>query len=207
MSTCTLKFNIKYDNLHTLFNENENELVLSLNEIYTSTADELGLRVSHKQVSRNTSQPEWWDAELDSLKKLKTSTLNTFWKTNDNHDLLIYLEAKRKFRTKVKVKKNLILSVRKKKLIDARKNPKLFWKILRNKEMTSPQNNIPKSEWHKYFSSLFDVQERLSYNIGDLIHNDSDHIQILNSNITENEMLIAVSKIKPSKAPGPDGIF
>jgi hypothetical protein len=49
------------------------------------------------------------------------------------------------------------------------------------------------------------IQERLLENIPALINNED--IAKINQSITENELLEALQKMQPNKAPGPDGFF
>ena len=98
------------------------------------------------------------------------------------------------------------------------KNPELFWKLIKkqkgghsdNKEM-SPITN---SKWELYFKSLHNTP--LSDN-SDTLFNDfitkqlssvklETKSDLLDSPITNEEILVAIRKLKTRKACGPDGI-
>ncbi|CAG2190183.1 unnamed protein product [Mytilus edulis] len=90
------------------------------------------------------------------------------------------------------------------------KNPSQFWKSvnqLKEKASNDPSCNISPKEWLNYFNKLMNIDHINSYENEDT-HTSSyknQNIEILNSEVTTEEVQKAAKKLKFGKASGPDG--
>jgi hypothetical protein len=100
------------------------------------------------------------------------------------------------------------------KILDAEdKNPNEFWKYvdkLKVKVNNDPISNISPNEWLTYFKHLMNIDQvnkftDSSMNFAEFVENYD--MQLLNSNITTEEVLKAAKSLKNGKAGGPDGIL
>ena len=100
------------------------------------------------------------------------------------------------------------------KIVDAEdKNPNEFWKYvdkLKVKVNNDPSSNISPNEWLTYFKHLMNIDQvnkftDSSMNFAEFVENYD--MQLLNSNITTEEVLKAAKSLKNGKAGGPDGIL
>ena len=212
VSTFTLKCNLIYDELLQLINLDTAAMISKLNHLYTSTAEDLGLKSTVQQPKPSTpyKQPEWWDQELQELKCRKYLALKTFRKINSPDNLKIYKEQKQIFKHTCWKKKNTFRHKNKMDLVNARKNPRTFWKLLKsNNTNSSNNNNISGAQWVNHFSKLLKGEDNFNYSVEELNTNpcNESSCDILNSEISEQEIKEAISKINVNKAPGPDGII
>ena len=92
--------------------------------------------------------------------------------------------------------------------MEASKDPKKFWKTV--KVSQAPLNpNISDSKWHDHFKSLlfffFPENQNLGpENADDIIVDDTT--DILNEEITLDEIISSIKTLKTSKSAGPDSL-
>jgi len=164
----------------------------------------------------------WWDHECQHLQRTKYILLNQFRRSRRDDDLKLYHTAKKNFRNKCKQKerhyKNTLLT----KLKDSVDNLN-FWTLV--KEWTSSKHskqsrNISCEQWLTHFSDLYnnnDLENVTEFgrhvNNSNILHNDfcvicdNDQPDLLNFDITQDEILSVVNKLRNGKSPGPDGIM
>ena len=121
-------------------------------------------------------------------KDMKYASLKLFRRTNDINDLKTYKENKKKFRLSCKRKKNILCAKRRQELIECRKDPKSFWKLL--KKRLNPKQMEPVISGQAcftHFSNLLMDSDVFDYNVENLNHNNNYHSDILNTQISEDE--------------------
>ena len=136
---------------------------------------------------------------------------NNPWDKNLRQKVAVYKKYfNRLTRKKHRIFKNNLLQ----KIVDAEdKNPNEFWKYvdkLKVKVNNDPSSNISPNEWLTYFKHLMNIDQvnkftDSSMNFAEFVENYD--MQLLNSNITTEEVLKAAKSLKNGKAGGPDGIL
>ena len=96
--------------------------------------------------------------------------------------------------------------------INARKNPRTFWKLLKsNRTNSSYNNNISGTQWVNHFSNLLKGEDNFNFNYSleklNINPCNAPSCDILNSVILKQEIKEAISKINTNKALRPDGIM
>ena len=144
----------------------------------------------------------------DIKKNDKYKLLRRFRRTNNEIDLLHYKVAKREFKSYVQGMKLRYQAEKREEIMDARKDPKTFWNLLK-KRTISPRNNeqIPNNIWFQHFSELFKTDQIIDTLIDDQDDTEIGDDEMLNSEITENEIMAALKKNSMGKSPGPDQIL
>jgi hypothetical protein len=142
---------------------------------------------------------------------LARNLCNNPWDKNLRQKVAVYkIDFNRLTRKKHRIFKNNLLQ----KILDAEdKNPNEFWKYvdkLKVKVNNDLGSNISPSEWLKYFKHLMNIDQvnkftDSSMNFAEFVENYN--MQLLNSNITTEEVLKAAKSLKNGKAGGPDGIL
>ena len=157
----------------------------------------------------------WFDNECElkyrHLKGLARNLCNNPWDKNLRQKVAVYkIDFNRLTRKKHRIFKNNLLP----KILDAEdKNPNEFWKYvdkLKVKVNNDPSSNISPNEWLTYFKHLMNIDQvnkftDSSMNFAEFVENYD--MQLLNSNITTEEVLKAAKSLKNGKAGGPDGIL
>ena len=89
--------------------------------------------------------------------------------------------------------------------MEASKDPKKFWKTV--KVSQTPLNpNLSKSQWHTHFKSLlFSENQNLVQENQDIITVDNT-ANILNEEITLDEINSSIKNLKSGKSAGPDSV-
>ena len=88
------------------------------------------------------------------------------------------------------------------------KDPKKFYKLLRNSAKPTKSTKISAIEFEQHFKDLNGVDFETETNISELIlTTDSEFNSMLNAPITEQELTKALKNLKNNKSAGPDGIL
>ena len=98
------------------------------------------------------------------------------------------------------------------KLVNSRKSPREFWKMLKtSSKFTDTTEKIKPSDWQTHFRELLNPPPPIDHALADLedsLHqlrqdvDDSD----LNKIITDSEVRRSIQTLNSNKTPGPDGI-
>ena len=166
------------------------------------------------KVTRSNNQP-WFDSELQQLKREKHKTLRRFRLSRSNEDLNIYLHSRNVFKNVIKTKKDKYHQKKLDSLLASVNESKSFWSKL--KYMTGRKvkqiNNITTEQWLEHFEKLFnsgvelDANHENDFDITLDEPNDEVEDHLFNSDITDEEILIAVKQMKKGKAAGLDSII
>jgi len=209
------------DLLENDVNEATNLLVTHLQNI----CEKCGLLCHNKQGGSLyvCKQPEWFDNECLILKHKKCKLLNNFRAISDVNILNEYIETKHNFQ-KLCDKKHKQYKVDKKiEICNVAKNGDTseFWKLVKSVTCKSNVNepDISSNEWRNYLSNLLnpnllDKSSEFSDFVDMFVqsHNNDcdscteDNSSLLNGDITSEEVLKEINKLKNNKAPGEDGL-
>lgn len=198
--------NYEYDRILNSITINFEAAIDSLLEIFYSAAE--CMRVGeHRTVLRKYTNKPWWDSECEVQRNRKMQSLRQFRVLNTGENLNQYLTHRNSFRDVCRKKKRTHENIQRMKLVDSRKNPSKFWKMLksntRNKRNVS---NIQPQQWSNYFKNLFSsyTHYHMETHYDNYVHRDS--AGCLNDPFIEWEVRKAITKLKTGKSPGPDGL-
>ena len=165
------------------------------------------MRVGKKNLlnrSPSTNKP-WWDAVCESMGNRKMQALRLFRTVSNRSNLSRYLTLRNTFKGVCRNKKQTYENEQKKKLVDSRKNPSKFWKLLKG-NVKSIKSKLQPLQWFNYFKVLFSLseQDEMGEQNGNYIPADS--AAFLNDPLSVAEVRSAIRKLKTWKSPGPDGL-
>ena len=210
---------------HFIVDENVDDAVVVLNNIVESAAKEMKKKVSGYTNSEKMKQPCWWNAECEKLKREKFACLNTFRRTNEADDFKQYIAKKRTFKDFCRSRVNEFKEKASKELMEVKHLPNLFWRKLKACIARSKTNtNIAPEKLVLHFNNLYNEPVEMDKIFESFIHEnmyehdiscqhcrsddqeDTDDLLILNDEISENEIINAISSMSSNKSPGLDGI-
>jgi len=146
----------------------------------------------------------------EQLKQLKYAALRRFRWTNKIQDFQSYIDKRKLFKKTCYVQKRRHQLNEKEKLINSSKNPKAFWQLLKNsqKKYESTIQCISPDSWRTYFQGLLHKENILNINNIAIDEGELPDEQdfILNSEITADEIITSINKLKMGKSQGIDGL-
>ena len=188
-------------------NTNVNHSVNTLIELYQSSSKKMLVKPQRKDLNTTTDQP-WWDIDCDRAKYRKYAALRRFRSTNQHTDYTAYIETKRLFKKICAHKKSNYNFNNRQKLISSRKNPKIFWQLL--KQNTNKSKNIENTcnlqIWKNHFENLLYKENQPPLEYSNFAGREDNNENILNEIITLDEIHKSIRKLKLGKAQGTDGI-
>ena len=117
-----------------------------------------------------------------------------------------YITHRKRYRTLLKDKKQTYKTEKVKNLLDKRNDSKQFWKEVRSVDRVAQQQpDISELEWTNHFKSALGTEPTSAQPV--VIDEEDPSVDVLDSPITEEEIMRAVEHLKTSKAPGTDGIY
>ena len=190
-----------------------NNVVQDIGDLLTNAAKEtFGTKIVYKRkdIAKpkiNTKSKPWYNIECKNAKKLlsRNKRLLRQFKTPEN------LQRKKDSEKQYKKIMNKNINRYRNNLRDQMKtmkttNPKEYWKLLNNEPKVKPPS-IPIDVLHEFFKSLNCDNSRLRHP-DQLINEGNDEInEMINSEITTDEIQKCISKLKNNKSSGDDNIF
>jgi len=172
-----------------------------------------------KSVSSDSSKkhkgPGWFDLECKEAKKDSKRKLRKFRHSRMDEVRVEYVEAKKKYKELIKLKKRQFKRQKVEALANSLSNSGNFWKEVRSfggDRKTIVKNNITITEWYDYFKGVFgngendndfnNVQEGTEESVQ---FDDCNHI--LNQCITHGEVMNAIKDLSSGKSSGVDCIL
>jgi len=171
-----------------------------------------------KSSTGSNSNAEWWDDELDILKKKKYKCLRLYRLEHSDSAFIKYCRVRKSFKSLVRKKKyEYKLNVKGK--LESCTSASDFWKVVRSfRKKGSCSNKISPEVWNDYFQSLLNkdsaIDENFTEFIEDFMRNhdatcdecaDSGNLD-LDRPFTVQEVAFVVDSLDSSKSPGIDGV-
>ena len=198
------KLAISKNDISRQINENIDTAIESITNIYIYISAAKCMFKPSK-VRKLSAQPPWWDITCIDLKQQNYSALRRFRKSNNTFDLIKYKDARNLFKHTCRLKKQQYQKGCRQTLMEASKDPKKFWNTVKVSQ-TPLNTNISDSKWHDHFKSLlFSENQNLGpENADDIIVDDT--ADILNEEITLDEIISSIKTLKNGKSAGPDSL-
>ena len=179
-------------------------------------------RVQRKHIApeNKQQQPPWWDDECNQAKISKYCLLNNFRRDKSSDNLKLYIEHKKSFKDLCNIKTNIYKNNMYTNLKDSVSDRTLFWKNIKSLSSCKSSNPaISGKSWCKYFKELLnvnvDIDDEFSLFIKDYLLEHDEYCEpcsnrpgddMLNRDITTEEIASAIKSLRSSKAPGLDGL-
>ena len=163
---------------------------------------------------------DWWDDEMVTLKYKKQKSLRELRKDPNENVLLRYRNARKVYKSKIKQKK-AEMKQRNRETAESCKNPSEFWKFVKSRaKVKRCINTISCDEWKLYFEQLLNCNKITDQNFEedikvymewhdencDICLNGNGNDDLVNCDITIEEVADTVNSFVMSKSPGLDGV-
>ena len=189
---------------------------MELSNIFITAADKSLRKTKMANKQKNKQQNKWFDTDLKKMRLnlIKYSSVYAKFPSDPyvrNHFYKLNREYTKARKAKKKSFKNSIINELQ-GLHD--NNPKLYWKLIndfQNKDTCDQENNITPAQWLSHFQDLNSIKTEFSERVKqlDIKLDNSEKSKCFNESdfqITESEIVNAISKLKNNKAPGLDTI-
>ena len=156
-------------------------------------------RISHKP------RAPWFDVECKEARKEVYGALKKYRDSKSAEDKELYTHVRKRYKGLLREKKSRhYISVRE-KLMSNLQNSRTFWGIVRKstRRPSSPAN-ISLEDWKIHFEKMYTVPHKL--NCIDTSGEELVCHDRLDERISREEVRCAINSLKPSKAPGLDGL-
>ena len=161
---------------------------------------------TQKQSKRKLNDKPWFGKECKNKSNNFANKRKEFLNNNNRITKLKMIQAKKEYKpvlNKYRNKFNKNFNNKLRRIKD--KDPKYFWSIIKSKKKET-LTDISMKCLHEYFKNLNEENDKeTGLHISDVIINNNEE-PILNDEITENEIVNAINKLKHDKATGFDGI-
>ena len=189
-----------------LIDNDINSALNKLNEVIKLAAIGMKKRV---WVNKGSRQQGWFDKECRTFRKKVRKSLRSFKSTLSGNDRFNYCKLRREYKNLIYRKKKDFNNLMINKLIESINCQESFWKqiheMMPRKKMIS--NNIQMENWFQHFKLLLEKEDEQDVVVNnEVLNEDQDNNHVLNRPITEEEILLAIRKLKLRKAAGPDGL-
>ena len=198
--------------------------VKKLNSVIQNCASEMKHTSRPKGISDQykSTQPAWWDDELQDLKVLRNYWLNKFRKCSMRLNLNNFLQAKKDFKKMYNIKADVYFKELNIKISDYKNNSKKFWNLVKKVNGTNQNSNaqiqITPNNWFDYFKQLLNTEVEVDPQYDNEVNMYRSNHDIncincdmnipfdLNCNFTLEEIICFVKKLPNRKACGIEGI-
>ena len=151
---------------------------------------------------------EWYDVECRNKRKELRKLLKKYKRTNQPVDRHNFCRSRREYKHLLHRKKKQFNERAINMLIETVDKQQSFWetlyKICPKKKFI--HNDIKLEDWYRHFKALLEKEDILASNDNGDEWEDLDN-QPFNRPISVEEVLLALRKLKPKKAAGPDSII
>ena len=137
----------------------------------------------------------------------KEKNLENYKRTNKPEDRHKFCKCRREYKHLLHRKKKQFNDNAISMLVDSIDNQQNFWETLYKicPKRSSVRNNLKVDDWYKHFKTLLEKEDLLAGQDNDEGWEDEES-QPFNRPISLDEVIVALRKLKPKKAPGPDKI-
>ena len=161
-------------------------------------------------VQKCVQTNKWYDRDCLLFKKNLRRLLHRYSRSlNENHKQ-VYFDARKQYKKLVREKKGNYRSKVICVLENSLKTPDLFWKQIREISGNKRKhNNIGNDAWYQHFKSVFnpnlDTTDNCIFESSKSYVNTEDEDELV-SEITDDEIILSISKLKKGRSAGADGI-
>ena len=160
----------------------------------------------------NNSKPKWWNIDIRNILLAKKHAYRRYKSTHSQADKLEYTRIRRETKRLIKISKKL-------HCLQLQSNPKEFFRYVREKKtlkstigpLLSAEGEIVTDEretadiLNEYFASVFTVEEDRGEEA--VPFQMTVAAQLFLVDITEEDVMRVIDKLKICKSPGPDKIY
>ncbi len=123
----------------TLVDDDVTDSVPAFIEVYKTAADNMLFNPNASNSKKYVrTQPQWWNIECTRAKHTKFQLLRQFRVSNDMADLQLYKNSRNIFKSLCRKCKSSYERTNRNNLVNARKSPKEFWKLIKKSNSKSP---------------------------------------------------------------------
>lgn len=196
---------MKFETASQAIDINVNEATNMFNEALKEAADCMKVRMC---INGRKKVQDWFDCECKNSRKRMRNLLKKFRRTLAEKVRFNFCQARREYKKLLIYKKKEHNKRMIGNLVDSVKDQKEFWayvhKIIPKRKHV--RNQITVEEWFGHFRML--LEKNITVESVDDIGDDAcDDDLVFNRPISAEEILLALRKLKPNKASGPDGII
>ena len=179
-------------------------------EIFTDALIHTINCMKHTFVSNNQVKhchAEWFDVECKAAKQKTTRALRLYKKSSSQNDRSTYTQMRNVYKQLIREKKRNYLNNMQRNLMKNLNNTKEFWQVIRKfrKRIETPDIDIRMFKTH--FENLLSQNINASRTMVVQDETDKDlQDYVLDAEITTQEVEVAITKVKHSKATGLDEI-
>ncbi|ESO88701.1 hypothetical protein LOTGIDRAFT_165489 [Lottia gigantea] len=163
------------------------------------------IRNNSRRFSSKLKHNEWYDSNCRKARSKFNRSRNRFVKTRTDYDRLIFCEHRKLFnRTKRRAKFSFGKEYGRRLSALHRSNPKEFWKSLKTQKRFTRKSSLTSTDFFNHFSALYNHQSEIN-NVA-IENTNNICIGSLDYEISSDEVLFAIRKLKYDKSCGPDQI-
>ena len=163
-----------------------------------------------KNVLTGPRQSVWFDCECKTLKRKTRKWYRKFRRAESGAERqknrIEYITRRKRYKTLLKDKKQTYKTEKVKNLSDKRNDSKQFWKVRSVNCVAQQRPDISELEWTNHFKSALGTEPTSAQPVV-IDEEDPPSVDVLDSPITEEEIMRAVEHLETSKAPGTDDIL
>jgi hypothetical protein len=193
-----------FDRIECLIDTDVNSAIAVFNDFVKKQAECMKKTV----IIGKRHKYEWFDKECCESRKIVRMRLRHFRKRNTKENRQMYCKLRREYKNLLCRKKRTYNDLLFQKLVSSVDDQQNFWQTMNkisNKRM-QPKNEITIEDWYLHFKSILEKRDQNTINQDNTQFETNDD-EILDGPITQDEILLAIRKLKLGKSPGPDGLL
>ena len=172
-----------------------------------------GMKTKGTNTGKKKYDNKWFDKDCHSKKKEVKQCLRRFRRTRNDDDFDLYSKQRKEYKCLIENKKREDKKASASALLESVKNSSDFWKEVRkHRKRRTLVNNIQTKEWLDHFDRVFNESTKNTVSDSNVESNDGIQEEetfddILDCEITEQEVRNAIRHLKAGKSAGPDCIL
>jgi hypothetical protein len=197
-----------YDRLQHVMNLIDIDVNLALNTFNVIIKDIAACMKKRVRADGKKKCQDWFDVECRGHRREVRKRLKVFRRTLSADDRNAYCKVRREYKNLLFRKKKVYNEMLLNKLVASVDNQYSFWDTVRSvlPKRTYVRNQISAQDWFVHFKRLLEKNELNVEDGADDVENVNED-NLLNQPISEEEVLLAMRKLKCRKAAGPDCVI
>lgn len=182
-------------------------------EAFTHTLTSAASCMTKKQTNSRKTKNDWFDDECREKRKETRKALRLFWKSLSSADRISYCETRKQYKKLLSEKEKQFKTKCRQELENNLGDPKKFWGSVKKFSSRGKQmGDISEEQWLNHFKRVFDAEEVQDNSSESFRFSESggfcetDQNDLLDADITKEEVAESIQHLKAHKAAGPDGI-